>query len=142
MSVPVVSPSLACVIIADKQNKSLITPYKVDHLPQAGFRLALSISDPHNPQPYLQGDASDYLLGTQPTFNSKRGEVEENVYGIWVERGRGIVVSLISPSHPMQGTNRGTGLALLDVLSFQLWKADSARMAWASYVPFTPFELS
>jgi hypothetical protein len=74
------------------KNKSLITPQKVDHLPQSGSRLALSISDPHNPQPYLQGNVSNYLLGTQPTFESKRGEVEENVYGIWVDRGRGIVV--------------------------------------------------
>lgn len=32
-------------------------------------------------------------MGTQPTFETERGEVDEEVYGIWVDRGRGIVVS-------------------------------------------------
>jgi hypothetical protein len=41
-----------------------------------------------------------------------------------------------------QAATDETGLALLDVLSFQLWEAHSAGMAWASYVPLTPFELS
>jgi hypothetical protein len=41
----------------------------------------------------LPGDASNYLLGTQPTFVTERGEVDEEVYGIWVDRGRGVVVS-------------------------------------------------
>jgi hypothetical protein len=41
-----------------------------------------------------------------------------------------------------QATTNGTGFALLDVLSFQLWEADSTWMAWASYVPLTPLELS
>jgi hypothetical protein len=42
----------------------------------------------------LESDASDFLRGTPPTFeSSRRGQVEEDVYGIWVDRGRGIVVS-------------------------------------------------
>jgi hypothetical protein len=57
--------------------------------------------------------------------------VEEDVYGIWVDRGRGIVVS---PNHHLAARVEAdvVGFALLDVLSFQLWQADSAWMAWAS----------
>jgi hypothetical protein len=116
---------------ADQQNTSLITPREVDHLPRSGLGLALSISDPHNPQPYLPGDISNYLLGTNPTYETKRGEVEEDVYGIWVDRGRGIVVS---PLHHLAARVEAdvVGFALLDILSVQLWQADSAWMAWAS----------
>jgi len=71
---------------------SLLNAREVDHLPRSGHKLVLSIPDPHDPQPDLPGNASDYLLGTQPTFATERGEVDEKVYGIWVDRGRGIVV--------------------------------------------------
>jgi hypothetical protein len=64
----------------------------VDHLPRSGQRLTLSIPDQHDPQPDLPGNVSDYLLGTRPTFATERGEVDEKAYGIWVDRGRGIVV--------------------------------------------------
>lgn len=56
------------------------------------------------------------------------------MYGIWVDRGRGIVVCSTLPVHHSWAGTDGTGLALLDILSVQLWEADSARMAWASYV--------
>jgi hypothetical protein len=78
---------------ADKENTSLFNARELDRLPKSGQRLALSIPDPHDPQPELKGNESDYLLGTQPTHVTERGEVDEEVYGIWVDRGRGIVVS-------------------------------------------------
>jgi hypothetical protein len=94
---------------ADRQNTSLINRREVDSLPRSGAGLALSISDPHNPQPKLSDPISEYLYGTQPTYEtSKRGEVKEQVYGIWVDRGRGIVVSL-----PFRG--RG------DMFDFGIW---------------------
>lgn len=71
---------------------SLLNAREVDHLPRSGHKLVLSIPDPHDPQPDLPGNASDYLLGTQPTFATERGEVDEKVYAIWVDKGRGIVV--------------------------------------------------
>jgi len=86
--------SLTFVLEADRQNTSLFNAQDLGHLPKSGQRLALSLPDPHNPQPYLSGNDSNYLLGTQPTFKTERGEVDEAVYGIWVDRGRGIVVSL------------------------------------------------
>ena len=83
------------VLEADRQNTSLFNAQDLGHLPKSGQRLALSLPDPHNPQPTLPGNDSNYLLGTQPTFKTARGEVDEAVYGIWVDRGRGIVVSPI-----------------------------------------------
>lgn len=86
--------SLPFVLEADRQNTSLFNAQDLGHLPKSGQRLALSLPDPHNPQPTLPGNDSNYLLGTQPTFKTARGEVDEAVYGIWVDRGRGTVVSL------------------------------------------------
>ena len=77
---------------ANQENTSMFNAQDLGHLPRAGQRLTLSIPDPHNPQPTLPGNESDYLMGTQPTFNTERGEVDEEIYGIWVDRGRGIVV--------------------------------------------------
>jgi hypothetical protein len=82
------------VLKADKQNTSLFTAQDLGHLPKSGQRLALSLPDPHDPQPTLPGNASNYLMGTQPTFVTERGEVDEEVYGIWVDRGRGVVVRI------------------------------------------------
>ena len=77
---------------SNEQNTSLFTAQGLGHLPKSGKRLTLSIPDPHDPQPTLPGNNSDYLMGTQPTFVTERGEVDEEVYGIWVDRGRGVVV--------------------------------------------------
>jgi hypothetical protein len=77
---------------AHEKNTSLFTAQGLGHLPKSGKRLTLSIPDPHDPQPTLLGNASNYLMGTQPTFATERGEVDEEVYGIWVDRGRGVVV--------------------------------------------------
>jgi hypothetical protein len=41
-------------------------------------------------------------MGTQPTFETERGEVDEEVYGIWVDRGRGVVVSPIPDFRKME----------------------------------------
>lgn len=67
-------------------------------------------------------------MGTQPTFMTERGEVDEEIYGIWVDRGRGVVVRTFGR------WSSYLGLALLDILSFQFWKAYSFWMAWTSYV--------
>lgn len=73
---------------------SMINPYEVDHLPRAGAGLFLSVGEMHNPQPSLPDPNSHYLMGRAPSYDrSERGEVDAEVYGIWVDRGRGIVVS-------------------------------------------------
>jgi hypothetical protein len=79
---------------ANEQNTSLFTAQGLGHLPKSGKRLTLSIPDPHDPQPTLLGNNSNYLMGTQPTFETERGEVDEEVYGIWVDRGRAVVVRI------------------------------------------------
>lgn len=85
------------------QNTSLINPREVDRLPRSGSGLFLSLPDTedHNPQPSLSGPESNYLMGHLPTYEvSERGQVESEVYGIWVDMGRGIVVSC--PSVPLR----------------------------------------
>lgn len=86
----------------DIQNTSLINSREVDRLPRSGSGLFLSLpdSDGHNPQPSLPGPKADYLMGHLPTYEvSERGQVDSEVYGIWVDMGRGIVVSCpFSPS--------------------------------------------
>jgi hypothetical protein len=58
----------------------------------------LSLEGPHNPQPWLD-PRSRFLYGPagQPSGMNRgedgRGRVEEDIYGFWVDRGRGIVVS-------------------------------------------------
>ena len=80
---------------ADEENNSLFNARELGHLPRSGQRIALSIPDPHDPQPNLPANnKSSYLFGTQPTYVTKRGEMDEEVYGIWVDKGKGIVVSL------------------------------------------------
>jgi hypothetical protein len=87
---------------SNEKNTSLFTAQGLGHLPKSGKRLTLSIPDPHDPQPTLPGNNSDYLMGTQPTFETERGEVDEEVYGIWVDRGRGVVVSPIPDFRKME----------------------------------------
>lgn len=55
-------------------------------------------------------------MGPPPDYtNSERGEVESEVYGIWVDMGRGIVVSFPHSRRSGMKADRGLGFALLDV---------------------------
>lgn len=96
------------------QNVSLINPREVDHLPRSGAGLFLSIPHAHNPQPSLTDPNANYLNGPPPSFEkTRRGEVNSKVYGIWVDRGRGIVVSLAFLL--LKALTDHTGSPLLDV---------------------------
>ncbi|OCF37868.1 hypothetical protein I316_00092 [Kwoniella heveanensis BCC8398] len=77
-------------------NRSLLTLELLDGLPNSGNGLHLSIIEPHNPQPLLLDEESEYLFGPAAQEELKRGadgrgRVEEPVYGFGVNQGRGIV---------------------------------------------------
>lgn len=97
---------------ADKQNRSLITPSTLDQLP-SGHNLLLSISESHNPQPFLLDPKAAYLFGPDASLLAdrqnvtqegrtagleregrlSRPKVTEKVYGFWVDKGHGVIVS-------------------------------------------------
>lgn len=97
---------------ADKQNRSLITPSTLDQLP-SGHNLLLSIPESHNPQPFLLDPKAAYLFGPGVSLladrqnvkqegrtaglehegRSSRPKVTEKVYGFWVDKGHGVIVS-------------------------------------------------
>ncbi|WWD19011.1 hypothetical protein CI109_103468 [Kwoniella shandongensis] len=78
-------------------NHTLLTPSSLDQLPLFGSGQFLSISEPHNPQPFLLSDESNYLYGPagqkggMKKDEKGRGKVEEPIYGFGVDMGRGIV---------------------------------------------------
>jgi hypothetical protein len=58
----------------------------------------LSISNHHRPSPFFADQSSDYLYGSTDTpgkeIGSRNGTmIKEMIYGFWVERERGVVVS-------------------------------------------------
>ncbi|KAK8854841.1 hypothetical protein IAR55_003580 [Kwoniella newhampshirensis] len=78
-------------------NHTLLTPSLLDHLPLFGSGQFLSISEPHNPQPFLLSGDSEYLYGPAGQEGGMkrdakgRGKVEEPIYGFGVDMGRGII---------------------------------------------------
>jgi hypothetical protein len=58
----------------------------------------LSISEPHNPQPFLLDPEAEYLFGPAGQEGGMkrradgRGVIKEPIYGFWVDQGRGVVV--------------------------------------------------
>ena len=80
------------------QDESVLTPSSLDRLPRRGADLFLSVHENHNPQPFLDHAAS-YLFGPAGQDGGMehgtdgRGKVREDIYGFWVDLGRGVVVS-------------------------------------------------
>lgn len=68
------------------------------HLPLKGKHQMLSVNEKCNPQPELEDEDSYFLYGPagQPgamEYVDGQGRVHDDVYGFWVDQGRGVVVS-------------------------------------------------
>ncbi len=94
----------------------MFTSSRLDRLPHKGRNQHLSVTPPHNPQPLVDGPESYFLYGPagmpggMEYGDDGRGRVHDDVYGFWVDNGRGVVVSCPS-SLPFQTHTRtcGTG---------------------------------
>ncbi|EIW67305.1 hypothetical protein TREMEDRAFT_33600, partial [Tremella mesenterica DSM 1558] len=79
-----------------RKNHTILTPTHLDRFPRDGSGIFLSISEPHNPQPFLD-DRSEYLYGPsrQESFRKRdedgRERISEPVYAFWVDQKRGVV---------------------------------------------------
>ncbi|RSH81992.1 Vacuolar protein sorting-associated protein 62 [Apiotrichum porosum] len=77
--------------------RHLFTPSGLAHLPQNGTRQLLSLDEEHNAQPHVPSKDSAFLYGPagqeggMKLGEDGRGRVEEEVYGFWVDQGRGVV---------------------------------------------------
>ncbi|ORX38556.1 hypothetical protein BD324DRAFT_621352 [Kockovaella imperatae] len=77
-------------------NPNNLTLSNLDSLPRRGQDYFLSIPEPHNPQPFIEPSA-EYLLGPagqdggMEDGGDGRGRVKEDIYGFWVDQGRGVV---------------------------------------------------
>jgi hypothetical protein len=113
MSLRLVTPAIVLI----PQDPAVLTNSTLHHLPAAGTDLFLSVTEPHNPQPDLYDEESHYLYGPSGQQGgmkrdaSGRGVVDEDIYGFWVDRGRGVVVSGGHSDHDEAEENRifGTG---------------------------------
>lgn len=97
-----------------------VNPANLDKIPSSENGPSLSISDPHRPAPFFETNISDYLYG--PAAESQPGReisgsnqtiLREKIYGFWVERERGVVVSALIPARlteaKLTGRTCGTG---------------------------------
>ncbi|GMK59779.1 hypothetical protein CspeluHIS016_0803850 [Cutaneotrichosporon spelunceum] len=78
-------------------DKSLFTASRLNELPRKGKNQHLSVTPPHNPQPLVDGPESYFLYGPagmpdgMEYGDDGRGRVHDEVYGFWVDNGRGVV---------------------------------------------------
>lgn len=78
----------------------MFTASRLNTLPRKGKHQHLSVTPPHNPQPLVDGPESYFLYGPSGMPDGMeyghdgRGRVHDEVYGFWVDNGRGVVVSL------------------------------------------------
>lgn len=83
--------------------------------PKHGKKQLISVNESCNPQPLLDDEESYYLYGpggqpgVQLEMRDGRGVVHDDVYGFWVNQGRGVVVGCKRPLT--------AGSLVLDVLS-------------------------
>lgn len=77
-----------------------MTPEGLDQLPRRGKKQLLSVDVPFNAQPLFPDPESSFMYGPAGQEGGMepgpdgRGRVHDEVYGFWVDQGRGVVVSL------------------------------------------------
>ncbi|BEI85667.1 hypothetical protein CcaverHIS002_0510680 [Cutaneotrichosporon cavernicola] len=78
-------------------NNNVFTASRLNKLPHKGRHQYLSVTQPHNPQPLVDGPESHFLYGPagmpggMEFGDDGRGRVHDEVYGFWVDNGRGVV---------------------------------------------------
>lgn len=74
---------------------------KLGELEFSGVNQSLSVDEDHNGQPLMPNKAAEFLYGPSGQDGALeigpdgRGRVHDEVYGFWVDQGRGVVVSAV-----------------------------------------------
>jgi len=82
----------------DVQDRRTFTTEHLNELPNLGLHQFLSLEEPHNGQPEVEA-GGEFLYGPAGQDGAMemgpdgRGRVYDEVYGFWVDQGRGVVVS-------------------------------------------------
>lgn len=125
------SPSRSPARSPRPQEAGVLSPERLDELPKQGNKQLLAVDVPANAQPNFPGKESGFMWGPAGQDGAMeigpdgRGRVYDEVYGFWVDMGRGVVVSgryrstTAAVRHGAELRANYLGSVVLDLLSVQ-----------------------
>ncbi|KAL1405942.1 Vacuolar protein sorting-associated protein 62 [Vanrija albida] len=105
-----------------------LTAQGLDQLPNRGKKQLLSVDVPFNAQPLFPDDESSFMYGPAGQDGGMepgpdgRGRVHDEVYGFWVDQGRGVVAALTAGSTRTTWARTSARSDVLGTVSRSCWK--------------------